>query len=76
MGVWDAQKMKVADEIAGVIHVDLKVADVVEWYKIADGEDPDEDVALISADGIHPNREGVAANVAVIETSAIVMDDP
>jgi lysophospholipase L1-like esterase len=52
-GVWDAQKLAVADQCPGVMHVDLKVADVCRWYQRADGEVAP--VSLISADGIHPN---------------------
>lgn len=56
MGLWDAQKMTVADQFPGVMHVDLTVADVNSWYQPDDvgvrGEEP---VSLIAADGIHPN---------------------
>ena len=54
MGVWDAQKMTVADTVPGVMHVDLTVADVNNWYKV-DSDQEGEDITLISADGIHPN---------------------
>jgi len=53
MGLWDAQKMTVADTCPGVYHVDLTVADVNSWYKTSDAED--KDITLIAADGIHPN---------------------
>lgn len=60
MGVWDAQKRTAADKVPGVMHVDLTVAEVNNWYKVDEGQqtlcggDPAE-VSLIAADGIHPN---------------------
>ena len=54
MGVWDAQKLAVADQCPGVMHVALKVADVNRWYQRDDTEGV-EPVSLIAADGIHPS---------------------
>lgn len=55
MGMWDAQKMAVADQSPGVLHVDLTVADVNSWYQPEDGIQEGEPISLIAADGIHPN---------------------
>ena len=35
--------------------MDLTVADVNSWYQSEEGEQGEEPVSLISADGIHPN---------------------
>jgi len=56
MGLWDAQKMTVADQYPGVMHVDLTVKDVSNWYQPEDDiRQRDEPISLIAADGIHPN---------------------
>ena len=46
--------MKVADEVPGVMHVDLTLAEVRKWYE-PEKDEGSVDIALISADGIHPN---------------------
>ncbi|CAB9499626.1 expressed unknown protein [Seminavis robusta] len=87
MGVWDAQKMTVADQCPGVMHVDLTVKDVNSWYQKEEGEEP---VSLIAADGIHPNARCYAkwgafvgnsladqiSNESVSEPSNFVMNKP
>lgn len=55
MGLWDAQKMAVADKYPGIMHVDLTVKDVNSWYNSGVHKNTDEPVSLISSDGIHPN---------------------
>eukprot|EP00977_Amphora_coffeiformis_P029592 scaffold41745_cov176-Amphora_coffeaeformis.AAC.6 len=53
---WDAQKIHVANQCPGVMHVDLKLKDVYKWYAEESGHGSEEPT-LLSADGIHPNAK-------------------
>ena len=49
---WDAQKIHIANQCPGVMHVELKLKDVYNWYAEESGRGREEPT-LLAADGIH-----------------------